>query len=330
MRLAHPWFLILLALIPLLLLHSRRRSRAEVSTLRYSDVRPLISLQPSWRVRLLPLATALRLTGIALLVVVLARPQWEQTSEIVRREGIDIMLTLDISLSMKARDFEPKDRITVAKEVIAEFVRGRSDDRLGLVVFSGHSFTQVPLTLDYQVLLNLLGQVDVVRRPDGTAIGTALAHSVDALRGSTAKSKVVILLTDGSNNRGDISPREAAEIARALDVRVYTILVGRPGDGRYPVFDPYRGDTYFIPAPNEQDEEALRQIAERTGGLFFRAGDEQALRQIYSRIDELERSEVASEKYVRYQEAMLPFAFAALAALIAELVLRATVLRSVS
>lgn len=317
-------------LVPLVLWIMLRRRRTEVATLRFSDLRPLSAVRPSWRVRVRPLGTLLRLAAVALLVVVVARPQHVQSSEKITREGIDILLSLDISLSMKASDFEPKDRITVAKEVIAEFIKGRQDDRIGLVVFSGHAFTQVPLTLDYDFLLNLLGQVQTVRRPDGTAIGIALAHSVDALRDSPTKSKIIILLTDGSNNRGDIDPLQAAEIARALDVRVYTILVGKPGDQEYPVYDAYRQQYYSIPAPTVEDEQDLRRIAEQTGGLFFRAGDEAALREIYAKINDLERSEVASEKLVRYEEAWQPWAAAALLVLMLEILLRTTILRSVS
>lgn len=330
MRFAYPYLFWMLPLVPLVWWAMHRRSRLDVATLRFSDLRAIAGVKTSWRVRLQPLILAARAATIALLIVVLTRPQNVQSSEKVSREGIDIQLALDISLSMKAGDFDPKDRITVAKEIIGEFIPERPDDRIGLVVFSGHAFTQVPLTLDHEFLGTLLSQVQTVRRPDGTAIGIALAHSVDGLRNSTTKSKIVILLTDGSNNRGDIEPSQAAEIARALDVRVYTILMGKPGNGEYPVFDPWRGETYLIPSPTAEDEVALRQIAERTGGLFFRAGDENALRDIYDKINQLERSEVASEKLVRYEEAWQPWAYGALALIMLEILLRTTIFRSVS
>lgn len=330
MQFAYPTLLWLLPAIPIIWWLLYRRSHREIGTMRFSDVRLLRDIKPSLRIRLRPLLNVLRVITIGLLLVVLARPQQVQSSEKITREGIDIQLALDISLSMKAGDFNPKDRITVAKEVLAEFIKNRQDDRIGLVVFSGHAFTQVPLTLDYGFLQNLLSQVDVVRRPDGTAIGLALAHSVDGLRNSTTKSKIVILLTDGSNNRGDIEPDEAAEIARALDVRVYTILVGNPNGEEYPVHDPWRNQDYMIPAPTAEDEVALRQIAERTGGLFFRAGDENALRDIYQKINELEKSQVASEKLVRYTEAWQPWAFGALFVLMLEILLRNTFFRTLS
>ncbi|ABX07531.1 MAG TPA: VWA domain-containing protein [Herpetosiphon sp.] len=329
MTFAYPLLFWLLPIVPIVWWSMYRRSRGEVVTMRFSDLGMLRGVKPSWRIRMRPVLISLRAAAVGLLVVVLTRPQYAQSSERVVREGIDIQLALDISLSMKAGDFDPKDRITVAKEVIAEFVKGRKDDRIGLVVFSGHAFTQVPLTLDYDFLQNLLGQVQTVRRPDGTAIGLALAHSVNGLRNSTTKSKVVILLTDGSNNRGDIEPAQAAEIARALDVRVYTILVGKPGNGEYPVHDPWRDETYLIPAPTAEDEVALRDIAEQTGGIFFRAGDEQGLRDVYDTIDKMERSQVASEKLVRYTEAWQPWAAGALLLLMIEILLRNTILRSI-
>jgi Ca-activated chloride channel family protein len=329
MHFAYPYLFWLLPIVPLVWWVMHTHSRADVATMRFSDLRAIAGVKTSWRVRLRPLLLAARAAAIALLIVVLTRPQRVQSSEKVTREGIDIQLALDISLSMKAQDFEPKDRIMVAKEVIAEFIKGRTDDRIGLVVFSGHAFTQVPLTLDYEFMLNLLSQVQTVRRPDGTAIGVALAHSVDGLRNSNTKSKIVILLTDGSNNRGDVDPVQAAEIARALDVRVYTILVGKAGNGEYPVYDPWRDETYLIPAPTAEDEVALREIAERTGGLFFRAGDQEALRAIYEKINQLERSQVASEKLVRYQEAWEPWALGAIVLLALEIFIRTTVLRSI-
>ncbi len=327
---AYPYMFWLLPLVPMVWWVMWHRSRTDIATMRFSDLKLLADARPSWRVRLRWMVFAIRALTIGLIIVVLSRPQQVQSSERVVREGIDIQLALDISLSMKAGDFDPKDRITVAKEVIADFINGRQDDRIGLVVFSGHAFTQVPLTLDYDFLQNLLGQVQTVRRPDGTAIGIALAHSVDALRSSETKSKIVILLTDGSNNRGDVDPLQAADIARALNVRVYTILVGKPGDGEYPVYDSYRDQYYMIPAPTVEDERDLRDIADRTGGLFFRAGDEQALREIYQKIDQLERSQVASEKLVRYQEGWQSWALAAMLTLMAEILLRTLVLRSVN
>jgi Ca-activated chloride channel family protein len=272
-----------------------------------------------------------RLVSITLLVFTLARPQTGQAKEIIKGEGIDIVLVLDVSGSMAAEDFQPKNRLEAAKDVIHEFVAGREYDRIGLVVFARQSFTQVPLTLDYDVLLDLLDQIRLgpeMGLEDGTAIGIAIANATNRLKDSTANSKVVILLTDGVNNAGQIDPATAAQIARTLGVRIYTIGAGRPGNAPYPVQDPIFGK-HYVNLPSELDEDSLRQIAEISGGLYFRATDSQALHQIYQRISEMEKTEVEVRRYTRYRELAYFFALPALGFILIEILLTNTVFRKI-
>jgi Ca-activated chloride channel homolog len=236
-----------------------------------------------------------------LAVLALARPQAGTREIDVKSEGIDIVLAVDASGSMKAEDFKPNNRLFVAKEVAAQFVDGRQGDRIGIVVFAGEAFTQCPLTLDYGILKELIGAIDFGIEPDGTAIGMAIANSVNRLRRSEAKSKVVILLTDGINNSGAIDPLTAAEAASALNIKIYTIGVGVEGEAPYPVDDPVFGRRY-VRMPSDVDDEALGKIAERTGGLYFRATSPEALREIYARIDRLEKTKVETREYVDYSD----------------------------
>jgi Ca-activated chloride channel family protein len=236
-----------------------------------------------------------------LMTVALARPQTGGTRMEVRSEGIDIILALDISGSMRAEDFKPHNRLHVAKEVAKSFVQGRNGDRIGLVVFAGGAYTQCPLTLDYGVLQTLLDEVDFGQVPDGTAVGMALATSVNRLRGAEGKSRVVILLTDGQNNAGEVDPLTAAEAARALGVRVYTIGAGTEGKARVPVDDPVFGRRY-VTIEAHLDEETLSKIASLTGGRFFRATSAEALESIYQEIDALEKTEAETFEYVQYNE----------------------------
>jgi Ca-activated chloride channel family protein len=297
MRFASPWFL--LALLPLaaaVVWDLRRRwSRARIgmSTARFFPVR-------GWRAEVargLPYAYAL--AGV-LLVLALARPQTGAARIEVKSEGIDIVLALDVSGSMRAEDFKP-NRLAVAKEVAKEFVSGRSGDRIGLVVFSGGAYTQCPLTLDYGVLESLLDDVGFGQLPDGTAIGMALATAVNRLRETKGDSRVVILLTDGQNNAGEIDPLTAAEAAHALGVRVYTIGAGTQGAARMPVDDPVLGRRY-VTIDASVDEESLQQIARITGGRYFRATSPEALESIYKEIDRMERTDAETVEYVEYDE----------------------------
>jgi Ca-activated chloride channel family protein len=293
----------------------------------FSHLPLLEAVGPSWRVRGRWIPIAAKILGALLIVVGLARPQSGTASREITSEGIDIMLVLDVSGSMKAEDFKPNNRLYVAKQVIREFVEGRTNDRVGLVVFAGQSFTQCPLTLDYGVLTSFLDEIDFGMIEDGTAIGLALANAINRLRDSEAKSKVIVLLTDGVNNRGQIEPLTAAEIAKTLGIKVYTIGAGKPGNALYPVEDPVFGKRYVY-IPNEIDEESLSQIAELTGGRYYRAQSEQMLERVYQEISLLEKTEVKIKEYVQYQELFSFFAAAALAVIVLGGVLGATWFRT--
>lgn len=327
LRFAQPWFLTGLLVVAALVwweIQSRRRARAAA----FSSLSLLGDSKPSWRVRLRWVPSAARILALAALVLAIARPQSGTASREITSEGIDIVLALDVSGSMKAEDFQPHNRLHVAKEVIRDFVTGRTNDRIGLVVFSGESFTQCPLTLDYDVLVGLLDKVDFGMIEDGTAIGTGLANALNRLRESSAKSKIVILLTDGVNNRGQIEPLTAAQIAQTLGVKVYTIGAGKPGNAMYPVEDPIFGKRY-ISLPNEIDEEILEQIADMTGGRYYRAQSEQMLERIYKEISTLEKTEVKVKEYVQYRDLFGWFAALALGATVLSAVLSGTWFRRI-
>ncbi|RME47080.1 MAG: VWA domain-containing protein [Caldilineae bacterium] len=330
-RFASPWLLALLAIVPLLAWwHLRARRRRRPAALRYADTRPAAHLPPSWRLRLRPLLPALRLATLALLVVAAARPQAGHATEVIRGEGVDIALALDISGSMASLDFQPQNRLEAAKQVIAEFVAERRYDRIGLVVFAQEAFNQSPPTIDHDVLLRLLKDVRLstdLGVDDGTAIGLGLANAANMLKDSTAKSKVVILLTDGVNNAGQIDPLTAAEAARALGIKVYTIGAARPGKVPFP----QRGllGTDIVYRESELDEDLLRQIADRTGGLYFRAKDTAGLQKIYEEINSLEKSKVEIRTYTRYRELAAWLLVPALILFALEMVLRQTLLRTI-
>lgn len=263
---------------------------------------------------------ALRCAAIAFIILAMARPRSSSEFERVDTEGIDIMFTLDISTSMLARDFKP-DRIGAAKDIAIQFIAERPFDRMGIVVFAGESFTQCPLTLDRATLINLMKDIETGLIEDGTAIGNGLATTVGRLKDSDAKSRVVILLTDGVNNRGEIAPLMAAEIAKTYGVRVYTVGVGANGTAPYPV------GSMIQQVPVEIDEDLLRQIAAMTDGRYFRATDNTKLLEIYNEINQMEKARVSVDSFPIYREEFMPFALAALAALLLELLLRLLVLR---
>lgn len=269
---------------------------------------------------------AMRMVAILLLIVALARPQnsnqWEEYSS----EGIDIVLAVDISSSMLARDFAP-DRLEAAKEVASKFVNARNHDRIGLVVFSGESFTQCPLTTDHAVVVNLLNELKSGMIEDGTAIGLGLANGVNRLKDSQAKSKVIILLTDGVNNRGAIAPETAAELAKTFGIRVYTIGVGTYGTAPYPVQTPFGVQMQQVPV--EIDEPSLISIAEVTGGRYFRADDNEKLASIYKEIDELEKDKIEVKHFSKKVELFFPFALLALIFFLGEALLRYSLLRRI-
>lgn len=273
------------------------------------------------------LPVVLRLMALGALIVALARPVNEHVSRDVTCEGIDIVLSMDISGSMLARDFQP-DRLTAAKQIASEFVADRTGDRLSVVAFAGEAYTQCPLTSDQATVQTMLSRLRSGVIDDGTAIGNGLGTAINRLRESGAKSKVVILLTDGVNNRGQISPHMAAEIAAELGIKVYTIGVGRRGTAPYPAQDIF-GNMTTVMAEVEIDEELLRDIASTTGGEYFRAENNNALAEIYDQINTLEKSEVQVTEYTLYEELFLGWLLAAFALLVAEFLVRYVVLNRI-
>lgn len=321
---ANPAYLWLLLLIPLLVLFYFFRQRLTSPALTFSAVDKLRDMSGSWRVVLRHALFAFRMIVLACLVIIIARPQSTDYWEDVSTEGIDIVMAMDISSSMLARDFKP-DRLEAAKNVATEFISGRPHDRIGLVIFSGESFTQCPLTTDHAVLINLLREMQSGMIEDGTAIGLGLATAINRIKDSDAKSKVIILLTDGVNNRGEIAPLTAAEIAKTMNVRVYTIGVGSRGRAPYPVQTP--AGIRYRDMMVEIDEEVLQEIAGMTGGNYYRATDNESLTEIYTEIDRLEKSKINVQELSRKREEFMPLALIMAALLLLEIILRYTVLR---
>ncbi len=296
------------------------------ATVRLSSLRPLQGAPTSWRYYLRHLPTILRLLAIGLIITALARPQSSESWSDKEVEGIDIVICTDISGSMRARDFKP-DRLRAAKEVAAEFIASRPNDRIGLTIFAGESFTQCPLTTDHKVVANLLSDIKSGMLEDGTAVGLGLATSVARLKDSDAKSKVAILLTDGVNNSGEVSPQTAGEIAREFGIRVYTIGVGTRGQAPMPVQTPFGEQTQMMDV--EIDEEVLTEIAQMTGGKYFRATNKVALADIYKEIDELEKTRISVIEFSEKNDEYLRFATLAGLLFLLEILLRYTVLRTV-
>jgi len=326
-RFANPEYLIFLAVIPLLVLYHWRRSHRMSGKVKYSTLRHMKNLPSTWRREVRKYAFLWRMVILILIVIGLARPQSGTRKQEITTEGIDIMLILDVSSSMKAEDFKPKNRIEAAKAVAKEFVQGRNNDRIGLVIFAGEAFTQCPLTLDYGVLTDLLDKIQVAPEAwDGTAIGNGIATSVVRLKDSKAKSKVIVLLTDGRNNAGEINPLTAAQVAQTFDIRVYTIGAGTRGSAMYPVDDPLFGRRY-VSMPVEIDEDLLRKIADQTGGKYFRATDTEKLRQIYQEINEMEKTKIQVKEFTKYRELYVNYAGVGLILLIMEILLLNTILR---
>ena len=324
------FFLLLLLLIPYIIWYLMFRKKSE-PTMRMSDTNAYRYAPRSWKVALMPLQLLLRIATFVLIVIVLARPQTSNSWKDRTVEGIDIMLAMDVSTSMLAEDLKP-NRIEAAKKVAAEFIADRPNDNIGLTIFAGESFTQCPMTIDHASLLNLLHGVraDIAARgliQDGTAIGMGLANAVARLKDSKAKSKVVILLTDGSNNMGDISPMTAAEIAKSLGIRVYTIGAGTNGTARYPM--PVGNGVQYVNLPVEIDTKTLNDISNATDGKFFRATNTRELQQIYKEIDQLEKTKLNVKQYSKKYEAYQPFALAAILTLLLELLLRVTIFRRI-
>ena len=321
---AYPDLLYLLLLLPAILTWYILRGRKIHPTVQTSGLQPFTDSPVSWKLYLLHLPIILRLGTLGLLIMVVARPQSSNSWENITTEGIDIVIALDISGSMLAEDFKP-NRLEASKTVATEFISGRPDDRMGLVVFSGESFTQCPLTTDHAVLLNLFQGIQSGIIEDGTAIGLGLANSVSRLKDSEAKSKVVILLTDGMNNRGEIAPVSAADIAKTYGIRVYTVGVGSLGTAPYPFKTPF--GIQYQNVKVEIDEGVLQKIASMTGGKYFRATNNEKLREIYQEIDKMEKSRIDVKEINTKTEEYQRFLWIALALLLLEIVLRLTLLK---
>ncbi len=324
------YLLLLLLLIPYLLWYILYRKRSE-PTFTMSDTYAYNSIKKSWKMRILHLPVFFRIVTFICIVIILARPQTHNSWGNKSVEGIDIMLAMDVSTSMLAEDLKP-NRMEAAKKVAAEFISDRANDNIGLTIFAGEAFTQCPMTTDHASLLNLLQGVrtDIASRgliADGTAVGMGLANAVSRLKESKAKSKVIILLTDGSNNMGDISPLTAAQIAKSLGIRVYTIGVGTNTVAPYPVM--VGGTTQYVNVPAEIDTKTLKDIAQSTDGGFYRATNNAELKEIYNDIDRLEKTKMDVKKFSKRYEAYEPFALIAILSLLLEILLRLTILRRI-
>jgi len=315
----------LLVLIPMVYWFLSELHRSDAS-LQISSHRHLTGLKGSMKVKLLNLPYYLRFLSVVLLIIAIARPQSSNSWRTENTEGIDIMIALDISGSMLAEDFRP-NRLEASKSVANEFILSRPNDNIGLVLFAAKSFTQCPLTTDHAVLVNLFNSINYGMIEDGTAIGLGLANAVARLKESKAKSKVVILLTDGDNNRGDIAPVSAGELAKALDIRVYTIGVGSQGMVNIPIQTPL--GMQYQQIESAFDERPLKEIAAMTGGQYFRATNNEKLRSIYAEIDKMEKTKINVREYSKKFEDYFLFALAALLLLIAEVLLRNVYLRKI-
>ncbi len=323
----NPELLLLLLLIPIVGYLYHRRAERMHATLRFSSLEALKGVQ-SWRTKFRPTLLVLRGLAFALLIVALARPQLTLKEERINADSIDIMMVMDLSSSMLAQDFEP-DRLEVSKRLAIEFVEKRPYDRIGLTVFAGEAFTQCPLTTDHKVVKEFLANLQCGILEDGTAIGMGLATAVNRMKDSESKSKVAILLTDGVNNAGYVKPITAAEIASEFGIKTYTIGVGTTGDALTPVSRRSDGRYIFGLARVEIDEPLMEQIAEMTGGRYYRATSAESLEQIYDEIDQLEKTEVEITSIKRYSEEFYRFAFIALILLVLEFILRYTLFRTI-
>lgn len=321
------WFLWFLLVIPLMVAHYIWRQGKANAPVKLSTAGFFADGRKTFRHYLRHVLFAMRMAALALVTVVIARPQNVDRWQSSTTEGIDIIMALDVSGSMLARDFSP-DRLEASKNVATEFISGRPYDRIGLTVFSGESFTQCPLTTDHAVLINLLRDVKSGIIEDGTAIGVGLATAINRIKDSDAISKVIILLTDGVNNRGSIDPMTAAEIAKTFGIRVYTIGVGSRGYADYPVQTPF--GTRYQKMEVEIDEALLQQIAELTGGHYFRAVDNTSLQQVYGEIDKLEKSKIETREHSKRDEVFMAWALAALVLIGIELLLRYLFMKNMS
>jgi Ca-activated chloride channel family protein len=324
---ANPGLLWLLVLLPLILAYYIWRMKKLRPSQRISSVKGFSKAKRTWRPTLIHILPALVILGFAFSIIALARPQTTSNDEKITTEGIDMVLALDVSTSMLARDFKP-DRLRSAVKVAQEFIAGRRNDRIGLVVFAGESFTQCPITNDHNVLQNLLAKIQTGLLEDGTAIGMGIATAVDRLKDTDSKSKVIILLTDGENNQGFIDPLTAAEIAKQFGIRIYTIGIGSKGMAPYP-YKLRNGQTVMQDVEVKIDEELLKQIAEMTGVSYFRATNERTLREIYSEIDKLEKTKISVATSQKKNEKFLVFVLVALGCFLSEFILKHTLFSTI-
>ena len=317
---AHPYLLLLLIAIPLLIVWYILRYRKQKPALQFSNISLFKGLHKTFRQRAYPLLFALRMVAVGAVIIALARPQSKLSRQEMKVEGIDIVLAMDVSGSMLAEDFKP-NRLEAAKKVASDFIDGRKNDRMGLVVFSGEAFTQVPLTIDHGVLLKQLHAVKSGMVKDGTALGDGLATAINRIKDSEAKSKVIILLTDGINNMGAVDPQSAAEIAALYNIRLYTIGVGTKGLAPYPFRDQF-GRTHYQNIPVELDEGLLTQMAQSTNdGQYFRATNKKSLEKIFKQIDEMEKSKIDVTQYAQTKDEYMGWLILAAAALLLEIIL---------
>lgn len=321
---AYPWILYFLLVIPILAAWYIWQGRKKLAAITYSSLSMFKKIPVTLKERLRHLPFVLRMLALIFLIIALSRPQNFSAGQSVNSEGIDIAMVLDISGSMLAEDFKP-NRLEAAKEVIDKFVSARTTDRIGLVIFSREAFTQCPLTIDYSVLRNLLGGIKTGMIEDGTAIGNGIANGVNRLKDSNAESKVIILLTDGVNNAGEVDPVSAAEIASTFGIRIYTIGVGTRGEAPYPVQTPF--GTRYQMVPVEIDEAILKKIAEITGGEYFRATNNKVLEEIYNKIDKMEKTKIEITSYRNAKELFAGYLEIGFLLLILELLASKTILR---
>lgn len=320
----YPWVLFFLLIVPILTFFYFYKLKKNQASVKISDTKIFHNLRSSLRTKLFFLPFVLKMLVLILIIIALARPQSFSSGTNITTEGIDIAIVLDISGSMLAEDFKP-NRLEAAKVITDKFIQGRVSDRIGLVIFSRVAFTQCPLTIDYSVLRNLLREVKSGMLDDGTAIGNAIANGVNRLKDTDAKSKVIILLTDGVNNAGEIDPVSASEIAKAYGIRIYSIGVGTRGEAPYPVQTPF--GTRYQMVPVEIDEPLMKKLAENTGGQYFRATNNKALEEIYNKIDKLEKSKVEITSYRNAAELYSYLMFPAIIIFLIELLLSKTIFR---
>lgn len=328
MKFANPYYLwLFLVYIPLIAWYVAK-NRINTPSIEISTTIPFSKMRTSWLVYLRHVMFAVRLAAMGCLIVILCRPQTTDSWSTSETEGTDIVISLDVSTSMLARDFKP-DRFEAAKEVAAQFVAGRETDNIGLVIFAGESFTQVPLTTDRAVLTNYIDDIEIGLLEDGTAIGDGIATAINRLKDGKAKSKSIILLTDGSNNTGVVAPLTAAEIAKKMGIKIYTIGIGKNGMAEYPVGTNFYGRMEYRQLPVVIDEATLRSIASATGGKYFRATNKNVLKQVFDEINQLEKTKMDIRNFSHTEDNYMPWAWLLLALVVVDIAVRYSLLRSI-